>query len=100
MKRLLTAPGEIMDLDLDKMSSDTDDDVSIANLLFLHIYTFFILSVLLTNSSDFMQFSIGINPRYLPASAIDVNSLGGLDAQLTPADPASATQPLVQSQGA
>ena len=47
-----------------------------------------------------MKFSIGINPRNLPASAIDVNSLGGLDAQLTPADPAGATQPLVQSQGA
>jgi len=99
-KRLLTAPGERLDLDLEEMSSDTDDDVSIANLLFLHIYTCFLLSVLLTNNSIFMQFSIGINPRNPMANSIDVDSLGGSDAQLTPTDPIAATQePLVQSQG-
>jgi len=87
-------------MDLQEMSSDTDDDVSIDNLLFLHIYTCFLLSVLLSNSSIFMQFSIGINPRNLPAISMDVDSLRGPDAQLTPADPTAATQPLVQSQGA
>ena len=84
-------------MDLQEMRSDTDDDVSIDNLLFLHIYTCFLLSVLLTNSSVFMQFSIGINPRNLQAISMDVDSLGGPDAQLTPADPTTATQPLVQS---
>ena len=100
MKRLPTAPRERLDLDLEEMSSDTDDDVSIANLLFLHIYTCFLLSVLLTNNSIFMQFSIRINPRNHPAILIDVDSLGGPDAKLTPVDPAAATQPLVQSQSA
>ena len=100
MKRLPTAPRERLDLELEEMSSDTDDDVSIANLLFLHIYTCFLLSVLLTNNSIFMQFSIRINPRNHPAILIDVDSLGGPDAKLNPADPATATQPLKQSQGA
>ena len=60
----------------------------------------FFLSVLLTKNSIFMQFSTEINPRNLPAISMDVDSLGGPDAQLTPADPTAATQPLVQSQGA
>ncbi|KAG2577290.1 hypothetical protein PVAP13_6NG090003 [Panicum virgatum] len=67
-KRLPTAPGERLDMDLQEMSSDTDVD-----------------------------FSIGINPRNLPAISMDVDSLGEPDAQLTPADPTTATQPLVQS---
>lgn len=103
LEELPTALGERLDLALEEMSSDTDDDVSIANLLFFHIYicTCFFLSVLLTNSSIFMQFSIGINPRNLPAISVDVYSLHGSDVQLTPADPATATQePVVQSQGA
>ena len=100
MKRLPTAPRERLDLDLEEMSSDTDDDVSIDNLLFLHIYTCFLLSVLLTNNSIFMQFSIRINPRNHPAILIDVDSLGGPDAQLTLADPAVATQQVVQTLGA
>ena len=82
-------------MDLQEMRSDTDDDVSIDNLLFLHIYTCFLLSVLLTNNSIFMQFSIRINPRNHPAILIDVDSLGGPDAKLTPVYPAVATQPLV-----
>jgi len=40
-ERLLTAPRERLDLDLQEMSSDMDDDVSIANLLFFtYIYMF------------------------------------------------------------
>ncbi|KAG2565693.1 hypothetical protein PVAP13_7NG133234 [Panicum virgatum] len=53
---LPTTPGERLDLDLEEMSSDTYD-----------------------------AFSIGINPRNLPAISIDVDSLGGPDAQITPA---------------
>ena len=98
---LPTAPAEHLDLDLEELSSDTDDDVSIANLPFFYICIhYFFLSVLLTNNSIFMQFSIGINPRNPMANSIDVDSLGGSDAQLTPTDPIAATQePLVQSQG-
>ena len=59
---LPTAPAEHLDLDLEELSSGTDDEVSIANLPFsTYVYVFF--SILLTNSSIFMQFSIGINPR-------------------------------------
>ena len=87
-------------MDLEDMSGDTDDDVSIAPFPFLHIYTCFLLSVLLTKNSIFMQFSTEINPRNLPAISIDVDSLGGPDAQLILADPAVATQQVVQTLGA
>jgi len=91
---LPTTPGERLDLDLEEMSSDTSDDVSIANLFFYththtHIYIYIYIHtcffVLLTNSSILLQFSIGINPHNLPAISIDVDSLGGSDAQITPA---------------
>ncbi|KAG2640026.1 hypothetical protein PVAP13_2KG064732 [Panicum virgatum] len=65
---LPTASAERLDLDLDELSTDTDDD-----------------------------FSIGINPRNPMAISVDVDSLGGLDA-LTPTDPAATTQEQVQSQ--
>ncbi|KAG2577291.1 hypothetical protein PVAP13_6NG090006 [Panicum virgatum] len=71
VKPLPTALGERLDLDLEVMSGNTADD-----------------------------FSTEINPRNLPAISIDMDSLGGRDAQLTPADLAATTQQVVLSLGA
>ena len=51
---LPTAPAENLNLDLEELSSDTDDDVSIANLYFFTYIYIRVFSVLLTNSSVFM----------------------------------------------
>lgn len=94
--------GERLDLDalldLDGVSSDTDDDVSIAHLHFLYI--FFTL-VLLIHGSIVVQFSIALNSRAFPKIPIDIDSFGELDASITPTNPVVVRpEILVQPQGA
>jgi hypothetical protein len=66
-------------------------------IFFFHIFS----SILLMNGSIFTQFSIWLNSRDFPAIPIDVDSLDGLDANITPADPVAARKEVVvQPRGA